>query len=139
MGTSAWNMASPRWGVAGQYEAARANGAAIRCPLGLEQAEIAYDLSLPIAARHTLRIQGSQRDRVFLVQVNGRQLAILRQPLESEPRGNVLLAEERLRLTPGSWVRVRVQISENSIAAQVITQRCVLNMKPLQVQSQLLP
>ncbi len=91
----------------------------LRCPLGLEEAEIAYDLALPLAARHTLRIQGSQRDRVFLVQIDARRLAVMRQPLESEPPGNIMMSETRLQLPADKWVQVRVQVSDREIAVQV--------------------
>jgi hypothetical protein len=94
-------------------------GAAIRCPLGLEGAEVAYEVSLPLAARHTLRIQGSEPDRVYLVQVDARRVTLMRQPLESEPSGNIMMAEGKLQLPVDSWARIRVQVSNREIAAQV--------------------
>jgi hypothetical protein len=103
----------------GSIQRGEQGGAAMRCPLGLEAAEIAYEVSLPIAMRHALRIQGSERDRVYLIQVDARRLAVLRQPLESEPTGNIMLAEAPLQLAPDSWAKIRVQVSGNGIAVQV--------------------
>ena len=103
----------------GSQKAGEQGGAAMRCPLGRDEAEIAYDLSLPFTTRHTLRIQGSQRDRVYLIQIDARRLAVSRQPLENEPTGNVMLAEEKLQLAPDRWANVRVQLSNDSIAVQV--------------------
>ncbi len=105
--------------VRGSQKRAEPGGAAIRCPLGREQAEIAYQVSLPLATRHVLRIQGSQRERVYLVQIDARRLAVMRQGLPGEPAGNVLLAEAKLQLAAGSWAQVRVQVSNSEIAAQV--------------------
>ena len=94
-------------------------GAAMRAPLGISDGDIEYELALPLGTAHTLRLQGSQRDHVFLVHVSSRRLALLRQPTEGEPPGNIVLAEERLRLTPGDWSRIHVQFRGDEFAAQV--------------------
>lgn len=103
----------------GSMKPGERGGAAMRCPLELDEAEIAYELSLPLATRHALRIQGSERDRVYLIQIDARRLAVMRQSLENEPPGNIMLAEEKLQLAPDSWADVRVQITNTGIAAQV--------------------
>ena len=62
--------------------------AAMRYPLKLAACDIQYEVALPFGTTHSLRIQGSRPDHVFLVHVANRFLSIARQPTESEPRGN---------------------------------------------------
>jgi arylsulfatase A len=93
--------------------------AAMRCPLKLAACDIQYEVSLPFGTTHSLRIQGSQPDHVFLVHVANRFLSIARQPTASEPRGNVVLTTEKLRLSPDQWARVRVHLGGDELAAQI--------------------
>ncbi len=103
----------------GNQAAGERLGAAMRAPLALRDGDIQYQLSLPIGTHHSLRLQGGQRDHVYLVSISPRRLAILRQPRETEPAGNVVLDEARLRLKPGDWADVHVQFCDDELAAQV--------------------
>ena len=94
-------------------------GAAMRVPLSLSNGDVQYEITCPFEASHVLRLQGSEKDLVYLVSISPRQLAILRQLRENEPPGNQVIAEEKLRLTPGEWAGVRVHLKEDEIAAQV--------------------
>ena len=94
-------------------------GAAIRCPLRISDGDILYELALPVATSHTLRIQGSQKDHVYLVSISPRRLAILRQPTENEPAGVIVLAEEKLRLSADDWAKVHVQFRGDELAVEV--------------------
>jgi arylsulfatase A-like enzyme len=94
-------------------------GAAMRVPLDLADGDIGYQLLCPFGASHTLRLQGAERDLVYLVSISPRRVAISRQARETEAPGNKLLAEARLRLPPGKWADVRVRLGNDEIAAQV--------------------
>ena len=112
-----WVKVRGNWSaVAGSLRASQTAGekapAALRCPLQQESADIEYEVSLPIGTKHTLRLQGSQSEQVFLVQVSDRFLSISRQP------GQVL-ATERLRFKPDAWGKLRIHINGNQLAAQL--------------------
>jgi|ETNmetMinimDraft_15_1059895.scaffolds.fasta_scaffold04089_3 arylsulfatase A-like enzyme len=121
---SPWVKVRGRWtakvGVLrGSQTAGERGPGAMRCPLKLRDADIQYELSLPLGARHSMRLQGSQKDHVFHVHVTHRYLSILRQPTEEEPTGNILMAREKLRLKPGAWAKLRIYLQADELAAQV--------------------
>lgn len=93
--------------------------AALRCPLKVAEADLQYQVSLPLGTRHSLRLQGSRPDHVFLVHLSDRFLSITRQAADDEPQGNVVLATERLRWKPDSWANLRIRVDENELAAQL--------------------
>ncbi len=93
--------------------------AALRCPLKLTDANLQYDVLLPLGTRHSLRLQGNQPDHVYLVHVSDRFLSIARQPTEQEPPGNILLAMENLRWKPDSWASLRIFLHGDELAAQL--------------------
>jgi len=118
-----WVTVRGQWAAKGGVLTGNQKGgesvAAMRFPVSLHDGDVRYKVACPLMAGHTLRIQGSRQDLVYLVDVSPRQLAISRQAMESEPRGNIVLAETRLRLTPGEWGEVRVHLEGDEIAAQV--------------------
>ena len=92
---------------------------AMRCPLQVADGDLQYELSLPFATGHSVRLQGSQRDHVFLVTITNRLLSIARQPTEQEPPGNIEMATAKLRLKSESWANVRIHLRGDEIGAQV--------------------
>ena len=63
----------------------------------LAAADVEYEVSLPFGTTHTLRLQGSQPDHVFLVHVSDRFLSIARQRTKDDPPGSIILAMQRQR------------------------------------------
>jgi hypothetical protein len=103
----------------GSQDAGDRTGAALRTALQQAEGDIQYDLELPPGAAHTLRLQGSKTDVVFRVEITDRRVAIVRQPTGNEPPGVVVLADEKLRLTPAEWISVRVNFQGDQLTAQV--------------------
>ena len=123
MPSTPWVVVRGQWQVRdgvlrGGQKAGDRVGAALRCPLGFDDGDIEYELDMPPGASHTLRLQGSRKDDVFLIRISSRGLALLRQATEQEPRGAILLAEERLRLKPGDWAQVHVQFRGEQLSAR---------------------
>ncbi len=119
-----WVKVRGQWQVIGgalrgSQAAGEKIGAAMRVPLGINEGDIEYDLALPQGTSHTLRLQGSQPDHVFLVHVSAGRLALLRQPAEGEPSGSIVLSEQRLRLKPDDWSRIHIQFRRDEFSAQV--------------------
>ena len=121
-----WAVVRGRWNTkdgvlyGNQKGGERAPGA-MRLSLNLQDGDLQYQLNSPLTARHVLRVQGEQRDYVFLVTISPQQLAISRQAQENEAPGNKLLAEMRLKLTPDEWADVRIRFQGDELAAQVGT------------------
>jgi hypothetical protein len=119
-----WTVVRGRWSakagvLRGSQKPPDKTGAAMRVPLGIRDGDIRYEVAVPFAASHRLRLQGSRRDHVWLVHVSPRRLAIVRQPAQGEPAGPIVMAEEKLRLGEGAWARVWVQLRGDQIAARV--------------------
>jgi hypothetical protein len=93
--------------------------AAFRGPLKLESADLQYEVSLPFGTKHTLRIQGSQPEHVFLVHVSERFLSIARQRTKADPPGNIILATQRQRWKPETWGKLRIHIDGDQLAARL--------------------
>lgn len=88
--------------------------AALRHPLEMTDGTIQYEVCLPSATSHGLRIQTREESHVFRVEISPRSLAILGQ----DAAGGVLV-REAVKLQPGTWLPVRVTLSGKGIKAQV--------------------
>ena len=93
----------------GAQRPADQSGAALRGPLSLSEGDIQYELSLPIATTHMVRVQCADRDHVFLVHVSPRRLAITRQSAEGgKPGESGVVAQMEAKLKPGTWIPIRI-------------------------------
>ncbi|MCF7848896.1 MAG: arylsulfatase [Kiritimatiellales bacterium] len=119
-----WVVVRGQWSVKagvlrGNQKGGDRSGAAMRAPLSLTDGDIQYKLTCPFTASHVLRVQGSQKDLVYLISISPRQLAIMRHARGNEAPGSKMMAETRLKLTPDEWADVRVHFNKDEIAAQV--------------------
>ena len=119
-----WVKVRGRWiardkSLVGSQTGGERGVAAMRCPLQLADCDIRYEVSLPqFGTTHSLRLAGSRPDHVFLVHVSNRFLSIGRQPTEDEPPGGIEMDTARLRVSPGEWVKLRIHLEGDEIAAQ---------------------
>ncbi len=124
MPESPWTQVRGHWAVRdgalrGSQKGGERIGAALRAPLNVRDGDIKYDVALPFATSHTLRLQCRQREHVFQVRVSSARLAILQQGTAPNQKGVEVLAEERLRLAPSQWVTVHVQFRGDTLAVQI--------------------
>jgi arylsulfatase A len=89
--------------------------AALRGPLSLTDATIQYELVLPAATSHGLRLQ-CQGGQVFRVEISPRNLSIIRQAAAGQSE---VVARQSIKLQPGKWYPVRVTMRGTEIKAQV--------------------
>jgi hypothetical protein len=95
-------------------------GAALRIPLNFTNGDLQYKIACPIDASHTLRVQSSRSNLIFLISISPRWVTIIKQETEEgRTTGKKTVAEEKLDLTPGEWSDVRVQFLNDEITVQV--------------------
>jgi arylsulfatase A-like enzyme len=92
--------------------------AAFRHPLGQADGAIQYEVSIPAEAGHTLRIQGQEKTHVYTVEISNKSVSIV----VSEgggAQGRQVLARQGVKLTPNTWLPVRVTLNGNDITVNV--------------------
>jgi len=113
-----WVQVRGKWtakdgAVWGAEKPADRTAAALRGPLAQTDGDIQYELSLPPAGAHTLRIAGKDRDHVLLVQISARRVTI------TDLSSGKVLAESAAKLKSQTWLPVRACFRGNDLIVQV--------------------
>ncbi len=122
---SPWVQVRGKWaagegGLRGSPTPGEQQPAALRGPLNLTDGAIQYELALPSATSHALRLQSRERNHVFRIEISPRNLAIVRHLVDGggTDRGEVLVRQS-LKLAPDNWYPVRITMSGAEIQAQI--------------------
>ena len=97
----------------GSEKAADQAVAAMRYPLAQSEGDIRYELSLPPAGAHTLRIAGKVQDQVLLIQISSRRIAI------TDQASGKIYAQSPAKFPANKWLQVRACFRGNELAVQV--------------------
>lgn len=115
---SPWVQVRGKWvardgAVWGSEKPSDQSVAALRHPFMQTDGDIAYEVNLPAAAAHTLRIAGKDVDRVLLIQISARRVAITEQGTDK------ILAQSPARFEAGTWQPVRACFRGSDLTVQV--------------------
>jgi len=111
-----WVQVRGRWtakggAVWGTQKPADKDGAALRGPLTQTDGDIQYELLLPPATAHTLRVTCQERSHILLVQVSPRKITI--------GDKSTMLVQVPARLKSGVWLPLRACFRGNDLMVQV--------------------
>jgi hypothetical protein len=99
--------------VWGSEKTADQVAAAMRYPLKQTDGDIQYELSLPPATAHTLRVAGKDKDQVLLIQVSPRRVAV------TDQASSKILAQAPAKFAAKTWLPVRACFRGNELIVQV--------------------
>jgi len=113
-----WVLVRGKWvakdgAVWGTEKPADQVAAALRYPLKQTDGDIQYELSLPPAAAHTLRIAGKDKDQVLLIQISSRRVAV------TDSATSKILAQAPAKFPAQTWLPVRACFRGNELVVQV--------------------
>ena len=113
-----WVLVRGKWvakdgAVWGTEKPADQVAAALRYPLTQTDGDIQYELSLPPAAGHTLRIAGKDRDQVLLIQISSRRVAV------TDAASGKIFAQAQAQFAPRTWLPVRACFRGPELCVQV--------------------
>jgi arylsulfatase A-like enzyme len=113
-----WVLVRGKWiakegAVWGSEKAADQAVAAMRYPLAQTDGDIRYELSLPPACAHTLRIAGKVTDQVLLIQISSRRVAI------TDQASGKIFAQSPAKFPAKTWLPVRACFRGNELSVQV--------------------
>ncbi len=124
-----WSIVRGKWRASdgvlyGRQDRRDKIGAAVRTLLNQRDCDITYELTLPLFATHTLRLQSHQPNKIFLVNVTPRNLSIVCTILhnfetEHKSATHTTLAEEKLNFEPDEWQTMRVNFRGAEMAVQL--------------------
>jgi len=87
--------------------------AAQRYPLAQTDGDIQYELSLPPAGGHTLRVTSKERDQVLLIQISARNVKV------TNLATGKILADAPAKFAAQTWLPVRACFRGNELLVQV--------------------
>lgn len=113
-----WVLVRGKWvakegAVWGSEKAADQAVAAMRYPLSQIDGDIRYELSLPPACAHTLRIANKVQDQVLLIQISSRRVAI------TDQASGKIYGQSPAKFPANKWLPVRACFRGNELAVQV--------------------
>ncbi len=113
-----WVIVRGKWvakdgAVWGSEKVADQVAAAMRYPLKQTDGDIQYELSLPAATAHTLRVAGKDKDQVLLIQVTSRRVAV------TDQASGKILAQAPAKFAAKMWLPVRACFRGNELSVQV--------------------
>ena len=113
-----WVLVRGRWiakdgAVWASEKGADQSAAAMRYPFPQTDGDIQYELSLPAATAHTLRIASKDKDQVLLIQISPRRVAV------TDQASGKILAQAPAKFTAKTWLPVRACFRGSTLTVQV--------------------
>jgi arylsulfatase A len=94
--------------------------AALRAPLAITDGAIQYELSLPAATVHTVRVQCQDRNHVFRIEVSSHNLTIIRNATDANGSGSSdVLTRQPVKLQAGTWYPIRITFAGGEVKVQI--------------------
>ncbi len=113
-----WVLVRGKWvakegAVWGSEKAVDQVAAAMRYPLKQNDGDIRYEVSLPLACAHTLRIAGKVTDQVLLIQISSLRVTI------ADQASGKIFAQSPAKFPVKTWLPVRACFRGNELTVQV--------------------
>jgi arylsulfatase A-like enzyme len=113
-----WVLVRGKWvakdgAVWGSEKGADQAAAAMRYPFPQTDGDIQYELLLPAATAHTLRIASKDKDQVLLIQISPRRVTV------TDQASGKILAQAPAKFAAKTWLPVRACFRGNEVTVQV--------------------